>query len=308
VAVTSADQPLRRQTAAGLRVVDALVRVLSVNPNPAFIETGAGSTSLSANISNVANWRMRGTAAVQVIAPNGAVLLNNTLPVTLALGNALLLPLGNFNAASLAAGIYTVSLSIAIQEPASLAGLETATGYGLLTVGQGIKVYGSAQPAIIAPGDSVVTTSITSERTIFDGGGGAGEGAPILTQTLVVSSIANAGNNNPAVGVPLAMDGGTYDVVIDDGAYRFGVPGNEAGFWYSAIRASVFFTSTAAREYWLGYGLDNYNGTTFYNAGSPTQAEAIALNRASLCACICRNPPPCASGLTTPTPRTTPVR
>ncbi len=58
-------------------------------------------------------------------------------------------------------------------------------------------------------------------------------------------------------------------MAIADGAVRLAPLGN----WYDTVRASVTFTSTIAREYWLGYGPDAFTG------GSPTADEAIALNR-----------------------------
>jgi hypothetical protein len=197
------------RTTAGLTVVDALVKLTEVKATPDFVETGYNATSLSMHVANIANWRMRGQAAVTIRAPNGTTVFTRSVPLAIALNDAdNTFDLGAIDTASFASGIYTAEVELAIHEPAALAELGGTTGYGLLSVGQGISAAIDVSPAIVVPGDAVVTTTITTERTAF--GSGAGglpiDSTPIAARTLQLLAPANVSNNNPNAGVPLHLE------------------------------------------------------------------------------------------------------
>ncbi|HLF26956.1 MAG TPA: PKD domain-containing protein [Anaerolineae bacterium] len=270
---------VRIERPLGLRAVDAFARITEVRADPAFVETGSSSTELSVHIANVANWRMTGQVETDVLAPDGASVFSGTTPITLSLIDANnTFDLGTLNTTGFVTGVYTVNVALNLQPPTSnfqppTSNLQPPTSnFGLFSVGQGISATAGVAPAIVAPGDAIVTTTITTERTAFDVGtppapaGGAGGG---YTTTVTVTAPANASNNNSAVGAPLSLAAGTYDVIIADGAIRRSV----SGPWYDTIQASVYFTSTPVMTYWLGYGVDAFTG------GSPTALEALALNR-----------------------------
>ncbi|HEY0733873.1 MAG TPA: transglutaminase domain-containing protein, partial [Herpetosiphonaceae bacterium] len=258
---------------AGLRVVDSLAAITQVAATPNFVETGTSATQISFHVANIANWRMGGQAAVEVLAPSGTHVFSTTLPITVSLNDAQnTFALSRLNTSGFATGVYTVNVDLDITSPQALTGLEEISGYTLFSVGQGIKATANVSPAIVAPGTSVVTTTLSTERTFFgDGsnGGGGGNPTPIMTETLQLVAPANVSGSNPAIGVPLHLEAGTYDVVITDGAIR----PSASGPWFDTVRINATLGPNNVREYFLGYGIDAHTG------GSATHYEATALNR-----------------------------
>src|SRR5690606_11747935 len=63
---------LTAQASARLNVVDKFVQVTAVTPNPAFVETGVSSTTLSIAVTNVAGVARPATAHTEILAPGGS--------------------------------------------------------------------------------------------------------------------------------------------------------------------------------------------------------------------------------------------
>ncbi len=255
---------------AGLQAVETALHILLVQPAPAFVEQAIGATRITANLANSARWPSAGSAQLLLIAPNGTPVLTRTQAVTISLLDSLnALDFGIINTSGYLSGVYTASVSVVLSTPAAFASLAPATGYGLLTVGQGLLVSASASPALLAPGDAIITTVLRTERTQAFGGGGPLEPTPLQTSTLLVSATLHSGASDPTRGLSLTLPAGVHDIVIEDGAYQIGVLGR----WFSSLRASVYYTASEARQLWLAHGADHYYG------GSPTREEAMALNR-----------------------------
>ncbi len=261
---------------AALLVVDRLAQVVDVSATPGFVETGSNITQLSARIANVANVAVSGLATTQVFSPDGSALVTTTAPLNLTSAPApQSVDLGPFSTAGLAVGVYTISFGLAISTPTNLAGSAPITGFGTLAVGQGLIVRETVSPTMVPPGNSVITDVISTERVNI-GAGAAGEtGTPLAVYSLTISSVTNASTSDPTVGVSLTLDAGTYDAVLDDGAYRIGPVGTINGLWRSGFNASVYVTTTLARAYPIAQGTD------FVNGGSATVEEARALNQSA---------------------------
>ncbi|MCL4266411.1 MAG: VCBS repeat-containing protein [Anaerolineae bacterium] len=168
--VVAEDSILATDTAvARLNVVDKFVQVTAVAANPPFVETGTSSTDLSVTVANVAGIRQDLTAHTQILAPGGSIQWSDDIPVTLLIGNPRAYDLATVNTSGWAAGVYTLTVDLAVAD---------GSGVGYLGVGQGLGVSHSVSPLIVPIGDITVTTTITTEllgETILP---------PTSTQTL----------------------------------------------------------------------------------------------------------------------------
>ncbi len=169
--VVAEDSILAADTAvARLNVVDKFVQVTAVTADPPFVETGTSSTDLSVTVANVAGIRQALTAHTEILAPDGTVQWSDDIPVTLLIGNPRAYDLATINTSGWTAGVYTLTVDLAISD---------GSGIGYLGVGQGLGVSHSVSPLIVPTGDVTVTTTITTEllgETILP---------PTSTQTLV---------------------------------------------------------------------------------------------------------------------------
>lgn len=166
---------LNDSTIAGMSFVSPVVGVLSVLPSPAFVDTGTSAVSVSANVANLANWRLTGLATLNVIAPSGAVSATATTTVSLSAGDAASIGFGSINTSGYATGTYTLTVSLVVSSPTGLAGA-ASSAYGFLGVGQALFATGGAYPQAVAPGFPTVTTIITT--LVSDGDGFAAQTTP----------------------------------------------------------------------------------------------------------------------------------
>jgi uncharacterized membrane protein len=146
---------------AGLNVVEALVRVLSVSANPSFVESGAGTTtSLSVEVANVANVYREVTARARALNAGGTQVWSADLPLALRTGAARSYSLGTVDASAWAAGVYTLSVELLDGDSARV---PDGFGYGYLGVDQALQGTHSVNPATIN-GDAITATiAITTE-------------------------------------------------------------------------------------------------------------------------------------------------
>ncbi|MBX3059649.1 MAG: VCBS repeat-containing protein [Anaerolineae bacterium] len=138
---------------ARLNVVDKFVQVTAVAADPPFVETGTSSTDLSVTVANVAGIRQNLIAHSEILAPGGSVQWSADIPVTLLIGNPRAYDLATVNTSGWAAGVYTLTVDLAVSD---------GSGIGYLGVGQGLGVSHSVSPLIVPTGDVTVTTTITT--------------------------------------------------------------------------------------------------------------------------------------------------
>ncbi|MCP4592596.1 MAG: hypothetical protein GY842_17830, partial [bacterium] len=162
----SEDNLIQAQAAANLNVVDAFVRVLAVNADPAFVETGISSSTLSAQVANVANIYRTATARTRILAAGGSQVWTNDTPLTLRLGPPADYPLGVVETSGWTPGVYTITVEL-LDEYDDL--IPDGVGYGLLAVGQALEPSHAVSPSLVIPGTVTVTTIITTESS-NDGG------------------------------------------------------------------------------------------------------------------------------------------
>ncbi|MBN1485369.1 MAG: Ig-like domain-containing protein, partial [Chloroflexia bacterium] len=166
------------QAVAGVKVVDALLRVTKVQPWPAFIEYGSDTKpDLWVELANVANIPLYGDALVEIWNEGGVLVYSTTRPVEIA---SVLAPvaydLGTIDTTAFATGTYTVSVSV-LDEGGLV--IPKATGSGMLAVGQAVVADRSVVPEIVGPGTFTVTTYISTslnESLLPMRQGGADEG------------------------------------------------------------------------------------------------------------------------------------
>ncbi|MCP4424099.1 MAG: hypothetical protein GY803_06385, partial [Chloroflexi bacterium] len=143
-----------------LTSVDSLLEIVNVAPVPAFVETGSGTMPVvMAEIANVANIPLSGDAVVQLLDGNGNEIYVST-PQPVAFDSALI-PLsyeaGSIDSSGLLTGAYSIIVSV-LDEHGDL--IPNASGQGVLSVGQLLTASSQVEPAIVAPGDAEVTTTI----------------------------------------------------------------------------------------------------------------------------------------------------
>ncbi|MCI0577453.1 MAG: PKD domain-containing protein [Chloroflexi bacterium] len=145
---------------AGLNVVDKFVQVTAVTADPAFVETGVSSTTLSVDVANVANVARPATARTTILAPGGGVSYTADLPLTVLVGSPHTYELATVNTSGWAEGVYTVTVELL---DAAEALIPEGSGFGYFAVGQALGVSHAVTPTLVAPGTVTVTTIITTE-------------------------------------------------------------------------------------------------------------------------------------------------
>jgi hypothetical protein len=161
--VAASESPIiHHQAMASLAVVDALLQVGNVTASPAFVEYGAGvSSTVYADVANVANVPIAGTASLQVFAGDGSEVYSDTTPVSIP---SSLVPLrtilGYVDTSNICTGTFTITLSILDQGGVVI---PKATGQGLLAVGQAVEASSRVLPDVVLPGTVTVTTMITTQ-------------------------------------------------------------------------------------------------------------------------------------------------
>ncbi len=149
---------LTAQAEARLNVVDRFVQVTAVSADPPFVETGISSTTLQAEIANIAGVGLSGVVETAVVAPDGTPQWNDTIPLTLFGGPPALYDLAVVDTSGWATGVYTITADLLLDGQATAGG----SGYGYLNVGQALNASHAVLPEIVAPGTVTVTTSITT--------------------------------------------------------------------------------------------------------------------------------------------------
>ena len=150
-------------------MVDALLRIGSVNATPPFVEYNTGTNvTIQANIANIANEAISGTAVVELYDLNGSRILSQTSNL---LAVSSIAPIGynlaTFDTTTLLTGTYTVTVHILDGEGTVI---PQAAGLGTLAVGQAVTAHRWVSPDTVAPGDATVTTIVETKlsQTVLD--------------------------------------------------------------------------------------------------------------------------------------------
>lgn len=162
VAAVDAPDLASLRAPAGLTAVDALLRVTGVRAAPSFVEYGPGAAppQVVAQVANVANEPISGTARVRLLDASGTDVYSSTQPLQLA--DALSpvdYPLNPITATGLTTGTYVLAVDI-LDADGQL--IPRASGRGVLSVGQAVTAGSAVYPSVVAPGDVTATTSLTS--------------------------------------------------------------------------------------------------------------------------------------------------
>jgi uncharacterized membrane protein len=157
---------LSASASARLNVLDRFVQLTSVNPNPAFVETGLSSTSIVIEVNNLANLPIDTTALITLTSPSGSIAYSSTQALRV-MGSVQTYNLASINTSGWAIGMYTVTIDLRCANDLCAApnALPDGKGYGFLTVGQGLQIEHAVQPEEVTAGTFAVTTIITSEMT-----------------------------------------------------------------------------------------------------------------------------------------------
>jgi uncharacterized membrane protein len=152
---------IRANASARLNVVDRFVQLTAVNPDPSFVETGVSSTTISVDISNIANLALASTARTTILEPGEEVIYSNETPITILAGAPRNYLLQTVDTSGWAAGTYTVTVDLLNSSGTDI--IPDGTGYGYLGIGQALGISHAVSPLLVNPGTVTVTTQITSE-------------------------------------------------------------------------------------------------------------------------------------------------
>ena len=189
--VSVAGSGISTESDAFLNVVDRFVQLTRVQPDPAFVETGSSSTSVSIDVSNVANVVQMATARVTIQAPSGAISHTSDAPITILVGAPRSYELQTIDTSDWGEGVYTVTVDL-LDESETL--IPDGSGYGFLGVGQAVGVSHAVVPTLSAPGTMTVTTVITSELLVTGTLGSPASAGPVaMPPTSVPVSEQDAG-------------------------------------------------------------------------------------------------------------------
>ena len=144
-----------------LNVVDRYIQLTRVSPEPAFVETGSSSTTVSVDIDNIANLALPSTARTTILAPGSGTAYTGDMPLTILAGGLRSYTLQTVDTSGWAAGAYTVTVELLNQSGTAV--IPDGSGYGYLGVGQALGISHAVIPQIVPPGTVTVTTVITSE-------------------------------------------------------------------------------------------------------------------------------------------------
>ena len=147
---------------ARLNVVDRFIQITAVIADPAFVETGVSSTTLSIDVTNVANVARAATARTSILAPGGGLSHTADLALTVLVGAPRTYALGSVDTSGWAEGVYTVTVDLLDDADAVI---PDGSGYAYFAVGQALVAAHAVSPTVVAPGSVTVTTVITTEIT-----------------------------------------------------------------------------------------------------------------------------------------------
>jgi uncharacterized membrane protein/PKD repeat protein len=150
-------------TTAYLNVVDRFVQVTAVTANPAFVETGVSSTTLSVDVTNVANVLQSTTARTTLLAPDGSTSWTADIPLTVLIGDPHRYDLATVNTSGWDAGVYTITVELLAEGTWLETLIPDGSGFGYLGVGQALGASHAVYPTVVAPGTVTVTTILTTE-------------------------------------------------------------------------------------------------------------------------------------------------
>ena len=145
---------------ARLNVVDRYVQITAVTADPAFVETGVSSTTLSIDVTNVANVARAATAHTAIHAPGGGLSYTADLALSVLVGAPRTYALGSVDTSGWAEGVYTVTVDL---RDGADAVIPDGIGYTYFAVGQALVAGHAVSPTVVAPGSVTVTTVITTE-------------------------------------------------------------------------------------------------------------------------------------------------
>ncbi len=158
---------LGASAATRLNVVERFVQLTAVHPEPGFVETGSSSTKIYVDVNDLANLPIDAAAQLNLIEPGGEDVYTAEIPLTLYGGGVQTYDLGSVDTSGWAAGVYTVTVDLLCAGDLCAApdALPDGSGYGYLTVGQGLQISHAVAPETVAGGSFTVTTLITSQLT-----------------------------------------------------------------------------------------------------------------------------------------------
>jgi hypothetical protein len=155
------DDFIQAQAKASLKVVGAYMRVLSLDADPPFVETGVSSTALSVQVANVANVYRDVDAQTHAYASDGSLVWTGSTALDLQPDAPRSYGLGDVKTSGWEASVHTVTVDLLDAHGVLVPG---GSGHGYLAVGQGLHVDDhSVDPGLVAPGTVTVTTRITTE-------------------------------------------------------------------------------------------------------------------------------------------------
>lgn len=143
-----------------LNVVDRFLQLTAVTPDPAFVETGVSSTTVSIDVTNVANVPQESTARLRITDDNASLSYSADLPLTIAAGAPHTYNLTTVDTSGWNSGLYTVTVDLVDADDVLIA---DGSGYAYLGVGEALAVAHSVTPLVAPPGNVTVTTVISSE-------------------------------------------------------------------------------------------------------------------------------------------------
>ena len=152
--------PVTAHADATLRVVDKFIQLTAVTPNPAFVETGVSSTTISIDVANIANIARDAVAETAVMAPSGGISFTSDIPLTILAGDPRNYGLATLDTSNWQEGTYTITVNLVDTNSDPI---PDGYNFGLFAVGEALAVFHSVNPTVIAPGTVTVTTQITTE-------------------------------------------------------------------------------------------------------------------------------------------------
>ncbi|WP_165224659.1 transglutaminase domain-containing protein [Aquisphaera insulae] len=159
VATVEGTAGVSQATTGALTARREVVSVVSVATDPPFVDPG-GVVTVSARVLNAVNREQQATATFVVTNGSGqAVFTSTPTPVALGVVTSLVTAtLGTFDTTGLALGAYTVLVRLVDAGGQPISG---GTGQATLLVGSPVGASLTAAPAVVPPGTSTVTSTLT---------------------------------------------------------------------------------------------------------------------------------------------------
>ncbi len=162
--VKAAAAVVSRTASAVVTIRPSVADVLSVTPSPSTVSAGSPVT-VTAQVFDTANANRQLQAQVQVLGPSGNVV--STLPAmpfqVSPSNSSVAVSLGQVDTTNLAAGVYTLEVSLLASDGSPLPGNPSQATF---VVGIPISASVSASPGVVAPGTSTVTTTIDANGPV----------------------------------------------------------------------------------------------------------------------------------------------